>query len=188
MRLVFYTGAEYFEPRPEECSVELLRSGQDVGLELDYAKQTFKAPYGRYTLVVKAPGFRNYRREVLISQSVVDLLVGLQLGDIGNHAQPPPPTVIEGRVSGKNLDYSTLWLRAAPVFGGGNAVFDTRLDENGRFTITPYNAIDPESRKYIILVLAPKPSEEQWTDLVVVSTKEVDVRNHKTTQVEIIIE
>lgn len=188
VRLVFYSGAEYFEPSPEECTVRLLENGRAAGVDFDYDKRIFRVPYGRYTVLVETPGFVTYRREVLVSQPKLDLLVGLQLGDIANYSQPPPPAVIEGRVVGKNLDYSTLWLRAMPVFGGGRVVFDSRLDESGRFSITPYNAIDAESDKYVILVLAPKPGEVPWIELQVVAMTEVDVHNHKTTNVEVVVE
>jgi hypothetical protein len=186
VRLVFHDSAEYFVPPRDVDAVRLLVGEKDAGVELDYEQSSFTVPYGRYTLVVENLGFRSYERRIVVAQPKTNLLVALQLGDVSNTSSPRPPTRIAGRVKGKGLDFSTAWVKALPVFGAGELLFDSRLDENGRFSITLNESYEAESSKYVVVVLGPKRRGSR-TELHVVAMREVDVYANRTADVEITV-
>ena len=183
LRLTFYTGFEYFEPNQDEADVRLLSGKDDAAFDFNYRKRRFEVPRGRYTLVVEAPGFRPYRRSILVSQAVTDILVGLEISQIADHATPPPPSRIEGHVNVEDVDLGSLWVRVLPVFRPDGLTFDSRVHANGRFSTVLYDPTDGIT-KYVVLVLAP---ESSGTDLRVVATREVEVPKNRTTNIEIVL-
>jgi hypothetical protein len=153
VRLAFYDDRmEPVEAKDLSGDVKLLIGERDSGIKIDFKKSRFKAPFGYYTLVVVAEGFHTYRRPILVSSKTVDLLVALELG---SNVDPPPAPQIEGRIVTGNHDLSSLWVRVLPLFGREGVTFDSRVGEDGRFSID----LDWRSTPCVVLVLAPGVGE-----------------------------
>ena len=161
LRLTVYSGAEIFRPRADHNAVELIPLGGGKPIAFDWRKQQFRAPYGRYDLLVVAGGFEVYRREVLIHQPEADVLVGLQLGQIA-HIDGEVHTRLQGRVIAQELDYSQVWVRALPLFGTKTQTIDMRPDRTGRFA-SELPAPAPDVSEFLLIVSSTAPPQGSRT-------------------------
>ncbi|MCB1018446.1 MAG: hypothetical protein H6509_14200 [Bryobacterales bacterium] len=165
--------------------MKLFAGENAVDVAFDYAKSRFRVPYGAYVLVVEELGFREYRRPIRVLQPETDILVGLELAAIATYNGPRSLPRIAGRLVAENLNFSSLWVRALPIFRPDGVSFDSRVDSKGRFSIVLYDPTDSSSTQYMLLVLRPK---QGTTVLNVAATREVAVPNYETTNVEIAVE
>ncbi|MCB9385765.1 MAG: hypothetical protein H6509_14205 [Bryobacterales bacterium] len=180
VQLAFHDGMGPIKAGQLHGNVKLLIGEQDSGINIDIKEGLFTAPYGDYTLVVVAEGFRTYRRPILVCSKRADILVALQVGEIADYEKSPPPPQIEGRIVSESHDLSSLWVRILPIFGREGVTFDSLVDSNGRFSVV----LSKGTERCVVLVLAPGVGEYGEARLNAIWVQEVEATEYLRIRLE----
>lgn len=114
------------------AKVTMFKSETD---ERDFAKRfrdnrASDIPYGVYRLRVHHDGFYSAERQVVVSQPIVWVVVGLEIGGIGSDARN---FEVAGTVRNIPRAGEPLWVRLAGVHS--TLARDAKVDESGNFVI-----------------------------------------------------
>lgn len=130
IRIVSNSGEELGEP-----AVEIFESSEDKRnlATLFRGGSATGVPFGVYRIRVHAAGFWSAEREVRVGQSVVWVVMQLELG-MGKPEVGLWTFVLKGKVSVPSSSTAPIWLRLVGAYS--SILLDTKANERGDFSLS----------------------------------------------------
>ena len=170
VRISDLTGHRLENELPQGNPIEFIGSGGK-----DYSDRfkgtTGEVPYGSYTLRVEFPGFRVYRRKVVVVQPSVMVHVGLVGGGVGGGQSY---SEFSGSVNYLPKDREGVWVRLLPLLANNGVVIDSEVDDRGDFQFSGMTR-----GSYLLVVLRDVPEDVRTPRVLHSERVEVTRRRNK---------